>query len=64
MTARKILRGQQGVDKRSIHQVFSALQISLDVGDYAHIDLYCSRTVVDFAERAPKTVDPINNGIK
>jgi hypothetical protein len=40
MTVRKILRGQQGVDKRSIHHVFEALQLSLEVGDYAHTSLY------------------------
>jgi hypothetical protein len=40
MTVRKILRGQQGVDKRSIHHVFEALQLSLEVGDYAHASLY------------------------
>jgi hypothetical protein len=40
MTVRKILRGQQGVDKRSIHNVFEALQLSLEVGDYAHASLY------------------------
>jgi len=36
MTVRKLLRGQQGVDKRSIHQVFAALQLALEVEDYAH----------------------------
>jgi hypothetical protein len=41
MTVRKILRGQQGVDKRSIHQVFSALQLLLEIGDYAHASLCC-----------------------
>jgi hypothetical protein len=45
MTVRKILRGQQGVDKRSIHQVFSALQLSLEVGDYAHTSLYSEGTI-------------------
>lgn len=42
MTVRKILRGQQGVDKRSIQHVFTALQLSLEVGDYAHASLFCS----------------------
>jgi hypothetical protein len=42
MTVRKILRGQQGVDKRSILQVFAALQLSLEVGDYAHANLFSS----------------------
>jgi hypothetical protein len=41
MTVRKILRGQQGVDKRSIRHVFEALQLSLEIGDYAHTSL-CS----------------------
>jgi hypothetical protein len=40
MTVRKILRGQQGVDKRSIEQVFAALQLALEVGDYAHASLF------------------------
>jgi hypothetical protein len=42
MTVRKILRGQQGVDKRSIQHVFAALQLSLEVGDYAHANLFSS----------------------
>jgi hypothetical protein len=40
ITVRKILRGQEGVDKRSIQLVFSALQLSLEVGDFAHAKLY------------------------
>jgi hypothetical protein len=36
MTVRKILRGQQGVDKRSMLHVFAALQLSLEAEDYAH----------------------------
>jgi hypothetical protein len=40
MTVRKILRGQQGVDMRSIDHVFAALQIPLAVRDYAHASLY------------------------
>jgi hypothetical protein len=39
MTVRKILRGQQGVDKRSIQHVFAALQLLLETGDYAHARL-------------------------
>ncbi len=50
MTVRKLLRGQQGVDKRSIHQVFAALQILLEVGDYAHASLDSS-VIVEFPER-------------
>lgn len=38
-TVRKILRCQQGVDKRSIADVFEALQLTLEVGDYAHTSL-------------------------
>jgi hypothetical protein len=49
MTVRKILRGQQGVDKRSILQVFAALQLSLDVGDYAHANL-SSNTISEFPD--------------
>jgi NACHT domain len=33
------LRGEQGVDKRSIHHVFAALQLALDIRDYAHASL-------------------------
>jgi NB-ARC domain len=40
MTVRKILRGQKGVDMRSIDYVFAALQIPLEVRDYAHASLY------------------------
>jgi hypothetical protein len=47
MTVRKILRGQQGVDKRSIHHVFEALQLSLEVGDYAHTSLYSESAIAD-----------------
>jgi NB-ARC domain len=39
VTVRKLLQGQQGVDKRSIHYVFAALQIPLEAGDYAHASL-------------------------
>jgi hypothetical protein len=44
MTVRKILRGQQGVDKRSIEFVFAALQLSLEIGDYAHANLLLLQT--------------------
>jgi hypothetical protein len=44
MTVRKILRGQQGVDKRSMQHVFTALQLSLEVGDYAHANLFIYQT--------------------
>jgi NB-ARC domain len=40
MTVRKILRGQQGVDMRSIDHVCAALQIPLETRDYAHASLY------------------------
>jgi NB-ARC domain len=40
MTVRKILRGQQGVDMRSIDHVFAALKIPLEARDYAHASLY------------------------
>jgi hypothetical protein len=46
MTVRKILRCQQGVDKRSIQSVFAALQLLLEVGDYAHANLL-SHTISD-----------------
>jgi NACHT domain len=39
ITVRKLLRGEQGVDKRSIHHVFAALQLALDIRDYAHASL-------------------------
>jgi hypothetical protein len=49
MTVRKILQGQQGVDKRSILQVFTALQLSLEAGDYAHANLF-SNTISEFPD--------------
>jgi hypothetical protein len=36
MTVRKILQCQQGVDRRSIEQVFTTLELALTEGDYAH----------------------------
>jgi NB-ARC domain len=55
MTVRKILRGQQGVDMKSIDYVFAALQIPLDVRDYAHASLY-HRAVLDNAIAEPTQV--------
>ncbi|MEM9906540.1 MAG: hypothetical protein AAF921_16095 [Cyanobacteria bacterium P01_D01_bin.44] len=40
MTVRRILRQHQGVDKVSLERVFRALNLLLDVGDYAHASLY------------------------
>jgi hypothetical protein len=51
MTVRKILHGQQGVDKRSIHYVFAALQLSLEVGDYAHANLFNS-AIIEFPDQS------------
>lgn len=39
MTVRKMLRGDRGVDKKSIERVFAALQLVLAVGDYTHAGL-------------------------
>ncbi len=39
ITVRKMLRGQQGVDKRSICHVFEALHLVLEAEDYAHTSL-------------------------
>ncbi len=39
ITVRKILQGQQGVDRRSIEQVFEALDLRLTEGDCAHASL-------------------------
>lgn len=44
-TVRKILRGQQGVDKRSIADVFEALQLTLTTGDCAHASLSDAETL-------------------
>jgi NACHT domain len=54
MTVRKLLRGQQGVDKRSICQVFAALQLVLEVGDYAHASLLSGRTIVEVLDHPAK----------
>ncbi|MEO0455915.1 MAG: hypothetical protein AAF152_04935 [Cyanobacteria bacterium P01_A01_bin.114] len=40
MTVRRILQQHQGVDKASIERVFRALELLLDMGDYAHASLY------------------------
>ena len=39
ITVRKILRGQAGVDKRSIDRVFRVMQIPMEEQDYAHAEL-------------------------
>lgn len=48
MTVRKILQCQKGVDRRSIEQVFTTLNLSLTEGDYGHTallqDSHLSRT--------------------
>ena len=54
MTVRKLLRGQQGVDKRSICQVFAALQLLLEVGDCAHASLLDASTIVEVLEHPAK----------
>jgi hypothetical protein len=45
ITVRKILSGDNGVDRRSIQIVFQVLQLQLEEGDYAHAGL-CQRSVV------------------
>lgn len=44
-TVRKMLRCQQGVDKRSIADVFEALQLTLSPGDYAHTSLSAEKLI-------------------
>jgi hypothetical protein len=53
ITVRKLLRGQQGVDKRSIHHVFAALHLVLNTQDYAHSSL-CRSMVGKFPEPSEK----------
>ncbi|PSB54779.1 NB-ARC domain-containing protein [Chamaesiphon polymorphus] len=48
ITVRKILRGDRGVDKRSIERVFAALQLVLAVGDYTHAGLAKGKISADF----------------
>jgi hypothetical protein len=48
MTVRKILQCRQGVDKRSIEQVFEALNLTLVEGDYAHASLPTNKPVSDY----------------
>jgi hypothetical protein len=40
ITVRKILNGENGVDKRSLQLIFQVLQLQLQEGDYAHAGLY------------------------
>jgi hypothetical protein len=54
MTVRKLLRGQQGVDRRSLDQVFRALHLVLEAEDYAHANLANSRKIVAFNQRSSK----------
>jgi hypothetical protein len=49
VTVRKILGGQNGVDKRSIQLVFQVLQLPLEEGDYAHAGL-CQRSAETYLE--------------
>lgn len=62
MTVRKLLRGQQGVDKRSIDQVFAALQLTLETGDYAHASLL-SNASVELGADSAKTPEGIEKRI-
>jgi hypothetical protein len=48
MTVRKILQCQQGVDRRSIEQVFEALSLALEEGDCAHANLLQTQPIPDF----------------
>jgi hypothetical protein len=48
MTVRKILQCQQGVDRRSIEQVFEALNLTLEEGDCAHANLLQTKSIPDF----------------
>jgi hypothetical protein len=40
ITVRKILNGENGVDKRSLQVIFKVLQLQLEDGDYAHAGLF------------------------
>lgn len=51
ITVRKILGGDNGVDRRSIQVVFQVLQLQLEEGDYAHAGL-CQR--VDIQPKLPE----------
>jgi hypothetical protein len=53
ITVRKILNGENGVDKRSIQLIFQVLQIQLEEGDYAHAGLYQQPTEAQSSEKAP-----------
>jgi NACHT domain len=53
VTVRKLLRGEQGVDKRSLNQVFEALHLSLEAEDYAHVSLVHSK-ILAFAKPPAK----------
>jgi hypothetical protein len=60
MTVRKILQCQQGVDKRSIEQVFEALNLALVEGDYAHASLSQTQPVSDYltVQALPQRSEP------
>lgn len=61
ITVRKLLRCQQGVDKRSIDHVFAALQLVLETGDYAHTSLSGTETIPNAApdSQSDSELDPI-----
>ncbi|NJR31913.1 MAG: hypothetical protein HC778_02345 [Chamaesiphon sp. CSU_1_12] len=52
MTVRKMLRGDRGVDKKSIERVFAALELVLAAGDYTHAGLANGKISV--------SLDPVN----
>lgn len=58
MTVRKILQCQQGVDRRSIEQLFITLDLTLSEGDYAHRSLS-----QDFQRVGDRKILPINGEI-
>lgn len=47
ITVRKLLRCQQGVDKRSMGHVFAALHLTLETGDYAHTSLSSTEAIAE-----------------
>ncbi|MBD2059480.1 NACHT domain-containing protein [Oculatella sp. FACHB-28] len=55
ITVRKILNGENGVDKRSLQLIFRILQIQLEEGDYAHAGLCHQSAEVQPSVNAPAT---------
>jgi hypothetical protein len=61
MTVRKILQCRQGVDKRSIEQVFEALNLTLAEGDCVHASLH--QEMLDPSDLL-KVIHPVNQTVE